>query len=118
MPFNADKMQKLRKGLGMTQRELAAKIGVPYQRIQEYEKGRGAPKSARLDLIADALETNSEYLLDRNEYPRRLTDLHYQVLEAFDRNDPNAIIDLLRQHLLKKGVGKKPIARHKPGPAK
>lgn len=118
MSFNGKRMRAKRRNLDLTLKQLGELIDVDYQRLQEYESGKAEPKADRLGQIAEALETNVYYLLDRTDYPNQLTELHYQVWDAFDSGDSNRIIDLLRQHLVKKGIGKKPMSGRKPGAAK
>jgi transcriptional regulator with XRE-family HTH domain len=45
-----------RKRLGLTQEELAERIGIGQQSLSRMEKGRIAPKFERLQIIADTLE--------------------------------------------------------------
>ena len=115
MPFNGKRMKQLRIKRGIRIGEMGKLLGLQsYQIVARYEKGEVEPKGHRLEQIADALKTNVGYLLGRTNYPEKLTRTHYDVLEAFDRGDSGAIIDLLRKHLVKQGVGKKVVPGHKP----
>lgn len=53
----------------MSQQDLAKKVGIPYQRIQDHERGKSKPKADRLGLIADALECSADYLLGLSNAP-------------------------------------------------
>ena len=44
-----------RKTLGMTQEELAEKVGIGQQSLSRIEQGRTAPRFERLQMFADAL---------------------------------------------------------------
>lgn len=112
--FRLDRLSKLRKRQKLTQKELGAAVGVSSKMISNYENGLGVPDAEHLARLADALETNVEYLLDRTTYGKPLSDLHYRVWERFAEGDQNGIIDLLRKHLVKEGFGKKPVSRKKP----
>lgn len=46
-----------RKTAGLSQMELAERVGISYQQIQKYEKGVSEISVARLSQIADALNT-------------------------------------------------------------
>lgn len=49
------KIKSLRKSKGLSQIELAGKIGVSFQQVQKYEKGSTRISVARLQEIADAI---------------------------------------------------------------
>ena len=49
---------------GMTQSELAEKIGVTVVSVHQWESGRNLPKVKRLKSVAEALNTTVEYLLE------------------------------------------------------
>jgi transcriptional regulator with XRE-family HTH domain len=69
MPFVPGRMKSRRKEVGLSQKGLAKKVGIPYQRIQEYERGKSEPKGSRLGLIAEALDCTSDYLLGLSDAP-------------------------------------------------
>lgn len=50
------KIRARRKELGMTQEELAEKLGVGHQALSRIEQGRMAPKMDRLPIIAESLK--------------------------------------------------------------
>ena len=110
MAFRPDRMKQRRMEKGLTQRELAKLMETNQQTINLYEHGR-TPAPDMLVKLADALDTNMEWLLDRLNYAERLTKRHIEVWGAFEDGDPERLRDLLRQHLREKGVGKLPIAR-------
>lgn len=61
-------LRELRLKRGMTQRELADKVGISYGRVGDYEKGRYSIRGMSLDLtirFCDALRvSNPRKLLD------------------------------------------------------
>ena len=114
MAFRADRLRQLIEDVGITTKELAKAVGVSDRMIRNYKAGKHTPEVEHVTRLADILNTNVEYLMDRTSYPKRLTDIHYRVLEAFTEGDENRLVDLLRQHLIQKGLGKKPITRRKP----
>ena len=48
---------------GMTQAELAEKLGVTTVSIHKWESGKGLPKAKRIREVADALNTTASELL-------------------------------------------------------
>lgn len=58
------KIHTLRKGRGMSQIELAEKIGLSFQQIQKYEKGMTKVSVHRLQQIADALGVSITFFFD------------------------------------------------------
>lgn len=113
MAFRPDRMRQRRDEKGLSQRDLAKLMDTDQQTINRYEQGR-KPAPDMLVKLADALDTSTDWLLNRTDYPKRLTKLHYEVWDAFDRGDQDVIVNLLRKHLLEQGIGKKPISRKKP----
>jgi transcriptional regulator with XRE-family HTH domain len=52
------RMRERRRALGMTQESLGELLGVTFQQIQKYEKGRNRVSAARLFEICEALEVS------------------------------------------------------------
>ncbi len=63
-----EKLQKLRKNKGMTQAELAAKVGVSARCIQNYELGARYPKRDIMDKLCSVLGTKIEYLVSSDDF--------------------------------------------------
>ncbi|MDD6154869.1 MAG: helix-turn-helix transcriptional regulator [Eubacteriales bacterium] len=64
----SDKLQRRRKELGMTQGQLADKVGVSKRTIAGYEAGGRYPKDHSLYArLADALSCDQDYLLTDSE---------------------------------------------------
>lgn len=62
-----DKLKEKRIEAGLTQAELAAKVGTTARTIQNYELGKSKPSNMEIaQLIADVLGTTTEYLLGSN----------------------------------------------------
>jgi transcriptional regulator with XRE-family HTH domain len=51
----------------LTQKELAAKVGVPYQTVQRWESGQSFPRPALLKRLCEALEVTPDELLTPEE---------------------------------------------------
>lgn len=63
-----EKLQKLRKDKGLTQAELAEKVGVSCRSIQNYELGARYPKRNILDRLCGVLDTRVEYLVSSDDF--------------------------------------------------
>ena len=60
------KIKEARKNKHMTQKELAAKIGVDFSVISRYENGTIVPPANRLQAIADVLGVTVDYLVGQS----------------------------------------------------
>ena len=59
----ADKLKQARKQKGLTQGQLAQKIGADIQRISKYERGVLTPTTEIMVKLSDALDVSLDYLL-------------------------------------------------------
>ena len=57
-----ERIKAARKAAGLTQKQLAKKIGIPYQSIGQWERGERNPKNETLLRIGNALGVNWGYL--------------------------------------------------------
>ena len=51
----------------LTQKQLAEKVGVPYQTVQRWESGQSFPRPAKLRRLCEALEVTPDDLLTPEE---------------------------------------------------
>lgn len=58
-----EKLQKLRKARGLTQEELAEKVGVSRQSLSKWESDGALPDTANIILLADLFGVSTDYLL-------------------------------------------------------
>lgn len=58
------RLRRRRRLLGLTQQQLALKVGIRFQQIQKYECGANRISAARLWELAEALETTVSYFYD------------------------------------------------------
>lgn len=56
-------LRQLREAALLTQEELAAKLGVPYQRVGEWERGEKAPRPSNQRKLCEALGVSPAELL-------------------------------------------------------
>jgi len=67
----ARNLKKYRKGLGITQEQLAEEIGISRGSINNYENGKSLPTGKVLSLMANALEVSADALLREDEKFRK-----------------------------------------------
>lgn len=65
-----ENLKAARKKAGLTQLELAKKIGTTKSTISLYESGKREPDILRLKAIADALDVTCDFLLGIESIPR------------------------------------------------
>ena len=58
------RIRRLRQLRGMTQQELAKKIGCQFQQVQKYETGANRTSASRLSMIAEALDVSLSRLVE------------------------------------------------------
>ncbi len=59
----ADRIQNLRKQRGISQEDLADKIGVSRQTVSKWESAQSSPDMEKIILLSDFFEVTTDYLL-------------------------------------------------------
>lgn len=59
-----------REMIGCNRKEFAARAGIPYRTITNYENGAREPGSDYLALVADLCDVSTDYLLGLSDVPR------------------------------------------------
>ena len=59
----AERIKVLRKSKGLSQEELADRIGVSRQAVSKWESGHNVPDPEKIILLSAALEVTTDYLL-------------------------------------------------------
>jgi len=88
----ADKLKYNRKLAGLTQAELAKRLGVSHQMIAAYESGSKNPKWETIMRLADALDVNPEQLYGDEQAP--LINVR-EAREAMDKRDGDLLMKAL-----------------------
>lgn len=57
-----ERIKELRKALGLTQQEMAEKLGIKRNTIAQYEIGRNPPTDTVITLMCRAFDVNEEWL--------------------------------------------------------
>ena len=68
-----ERIRKKRKELGLTQKQLADKLGVRYQTVQAWELNARNPKPETIKKFADALDVSANWLAFGDGNPDQLT---------------------------------------------
>lgn len=67
--FPADRIRQLRKDSGMTQSQLALRLGIDRTTLTKYETGERKPDISAMYSIADFFKVSIEYLTGRSNQP-------------------------------------------------
>jgi transcriptional regulator with XRE-family HTH domain len=65
----AERLKRLRMGLGLNQTELAERAGIPYQVISRIEHGHQSIYVERLAELAKTLNVSADYLMGLTDDP-------------------------------------------------
>ena len=79
----ADRIQSLRKAKGMSQEELADKVGVSRQSVSKWESEQAAPDLDMIVIMSDIFEVTTDYLLKGIEPVK--TDDHKTMADVIDQ---------------------------------
>lgn len=90
------RIRELRKKKGLTQKQLAEKVGVTANAITNYETGISSPKVEILYKIIDALECDANYLYQDDIRIMRFEEVK-EHSTGFDFSDPEEQIHALEQ---------------------
>jgi transcriptional regulator with XRE-family HTH domain len=82
-----EKIKKRREMLGMSQADLAVRIGVTQGAIGNYESGVSNPKMELLPKLFLALNTDANYLFDEPKKSDELTYHDTQIIEKYHKLD-------------------------------
>ena len=69
------KIKQIRKSWGLSQIELAEKIGISFQQVQKYEKGSTMISVMRLQQISEALGVNITTFFEEGKRAPQVSDL-------------------------------------------
>jgi transcriptional regulator with XRE-family HTH domain len=107
MPF-AEKLSKLRKDKGLTQEDLAKKVGVGIAQMRRYEKGASSPTLEVIKGMAKTLGVSADELIfDENEgvAPTRILDRklleQFELLSQMNPHDKDAVQTIIESMIIK-----------------
>ena len=82
----ADRIQSLRKAKGMSQEELADRVGVSRQAVSKWESEQATPDLDKVVIMSDIFEVTTDYLL--------------KGIEPVKTDDHKTMADVLNQRIL------------------
>lgn len=102
--FSGERLALQRKAKGLTQVEVAARIGYSKKQISDWETGRATPEGAAMGSLADVLGVSIDYLWQRVNEPEgtkgtTLSAEQQQVLDAFEVLNAAAYVRLFSQRM-------------------
>lgn len=110
MPF-AEKLSKLRKDKGLTQEDLAKKVGVGIAQMRRYEKGASSPTLEVIKGMARTLGVSADELIfDENEgvAPARILDrkllAQFEQLSMLNPHDRDAVQTIIESMIIKNRI--------------
>lgn len=86
----ADRITQLRKSKGISQEELADKIGVSRQAVSKWESEQSVPDTEKIVALSDIFETTTDFLLKGIEPVKDIKNKHNAVLFAVGATALNA----------------------------
>lgn len=79
------RIKEARERVGMTQAQLADKLGISFATLSGYETGRHDPRSDTLAEIARICRTTTDYLLGREDGTGQVSHEAMVIAHKFDR---------------------------------
>lgn len=105
------RIRKIRKDLGMSQTELANKVGLSYAQIGRYETKNAQPQTEILKKIAETLEVSVDFLLNgskEEQAKNRLSDTElinqFKAVEQMGDEDKYIIKQLIDAFIKKRQI--------------
>lgn len=99
------RIKEARERKGLTQSELAAKLGVAQNTFCGYENGDHDPKSNKLIIIAKECDTTVDYLIRLTDDPRKIAEIEKSPAPESTEDEKNIqmIVSGLTELLVKAG---------------
>ena len=96
-----EKLRNHRKKLGMTQEEVAVKVGVSAQAVSKWEKGDGYPDITMLPTLANYFQVSVDELIGMNEISsaNKLNEINQKWQENRARGKHKENVELMRTAL-------------------
>ena len=95
--------RKIREQSGLTQQQLADKLGISRSAVGMYEKGEREPNFETLELIADTFNVDMYYLLGKKSTTEVIPDVYYLndktrkiAQEIYDNDELSLLFDAAR----------------------
>jgi|Deesub1362B_J571_1020462.scaffolds.fasta_scaffold00100_19 transcriptional regulator with XRE-family HTH domain len=86
-----EKIKELRKSRGISQMELAENLGISYQQIQKYEKGKSSLSAYRLYQIASFLNIPISFFFEEEKDLISENKEKYEILPSLNKEEKNLL---------------------------
>jgi transcriptional regulator with XRE-family HTH domain len=101
-----DRLARLRRAAGLTQREVATAVGIKPSSVAQWETGRSRPDLERLPILAKLYRVTLEELCG-SDFPAISQQGRLELLEAYDTMDEQSLLTLLN---VAKALARRPSA--------
>ena len=94
-----ENIRRLRRGMDMTQEQLADKLGVAYQSVSRWENGTTYPDMEFLPALSSIFGVTVDELLGMEESKKKeqIIERYREYGELCDGDDPEKVVNLLRE---------------------
>lgn len=96
-----EKLREFRKRRGLTQEQLAERIDVTFQQIQQYESGANRLNTDKLQMVAKALSIPVSSLFTDGDDERALSNEEQQLITGFRALNNQDVKDFVLRSLNK-----------------
>ena len=84
----AEKLKSIRKQAGMSQEQLAEKLGLPRQAVTKWETGAGIPDIENIMALSALFDISMDELLSNERGAKKPTDYLYESIMEYDIDEP------------------------------
>ena len=84
----AEKLKSIRKQAGMSQEQLAEKLGVSRQAVTKWETDAGIPDIENIMAISALSDISIDELLSNEKGAKKPTDYLYESITEYDIDEP------------------------------
>lgn len=104
MHLVGERLKRARELSGISQRELASRVGLGEQQVYRYEREVSDPYLSNVIPIAKELNVSLDYLVGLSDDPnpksiQTLSDGEAELIGAWRRGDLDAVLEMFRQKL-------------------
>lgn len=90
-------IMKCRKAVGMTQMELADKMGISFQAVSNWERGLSCPDIAKLTELSNVFDVSIDEILGNNRAVEIVTDIENDDIPDLELNEIKDVAPILKQ---------------------
>ena len=87
----AEKLKSIRKQAGMSQEQLAEKLGVSRQAVTKWETNAGIPDIENVMALSALFDISMDELLSNEKGTKKPTDYLFESITEYDIDEPNGI---------------------------